>query len=249
MIRLYQAAYYLPSLVGGSIAIAVMWRRIFNSDGSEADMCGNGVRCVAKYLYENKITEKTMITLDTLAGIIRPELIMENGKATLVKVDMGEPRLTRGSMSLDGDAGEKVINMPLYIEGKTYLITCVSMGNPHCVIFTDDADKAPLAAAGPLIETHQMFPYKTNVEFLEVIDDSTVKMRVWERGAGITAACGTGACAALVACVLNRYTKREAVLKLDGGDLMIKWHDNNHVFMTGPAEEVFRGTYFINPKE
>ena len=219
---------------------------IFNSDGSEADMCGNGTRCVAVYLNKNKMTEKTLITLETLAGIIKPELTLSDGAIALVKVDMGEPRLTRGEMSLGGDSSEQVVNSPLYIEGKTHLITCVSMGNPHCVIFTDDVSGVPLSEWGPLIENHPMFPYKTNVEFVQALDANTLRMRVWERGAGITYACGTGACAALVAGVLNGYTDREAVVKLDGGDLQVKWRGDNRVLMSGAAREVFRGVYFFN---
>jgi diaminopimelate epimerase len=220
--------------------------RIFNPDGSEAEMCGNVTRCVARYLYENKIVTKESLTLETLAGIIAPEIILEAGKVLEIKVDMGEPRLTRGSMSLEGDANEYVVKEALYIEGKTYLITCVSMGNPHCVIFTDDLETIPLEEVGPLIETHPFFPHKTNVEFVQVLDESTIRMRVWERGAGVTYACGTGACASLVAAVLSGETKREAVVKLDGGDLTINWQeDTNRVLMTGPAQEVFRGVYLI----
>jgi diaminopimelate epimerase len=208
-------------------------------------MCGNGTRCAAGYLYKNKITDKTVIAFETLAGVIKPELSLADDKVSLIKVDMGEPRLTRGSMSLRGEANEKAVNVPLYIDGKTYLITCVSIGKPHCIIFTDDVSSVPLAEVGPLIETHPMFPYRTNVGFVQIFDENTFRMRVWENGAGITHACGTGACAALVACVLKGRARREAVVKLDGGDLTINWREDNRVLMTGPAEEVFRGVYFL----
>ena len=225
--------------------IADFKMRIFNSDGSEADMCGNATRCVARYLYENKITAKTVITLDTLAGIITPELIFENGTLTTVKVDMGLPRLKRGEIPIVGNAEEKVVNMPLEIAGENYHITCVSMGNPHCLIFVEDIAKVNLALIGPKIETHTLFPKKTNVEFLQIIDRQTIRMRVWERGAGITKACGTGASAALVAAVLNGYTDRQATVQLDGGDLFIEWAENNHIYKSGPSVEVFRGDYLL----
>lgn len=225
--------------------IADFRMRIFNSDGSEADMCGNATRCVARYLYENKLTTKTIITLDTLAGIITPELIFDNGVLKTVKVDMGLPRLKRGEIPVVGNPEEQVINMPLEIEGETYSITCVSMGNPHCIIFVDDIEKVNLSLLGPKIETHSLFPKKTNVEFLQIMDRQTIRMRVWERGAGITKACGTGASAALVAAVLNGHTDRKATVKLDGGDLLLEWADNNHIYKSGPAVEVFRGEYLL----
>lgn len=225
--------------------IADFKMRIFNSDGSEADMCGNATRCVARYLYENKLTDKTVITLDTLAGIITPELIFKDGVLETVKVDMGEPRLKRGEIPIIGDSAEQVVNVPLDVDGETYHITCVSMGNPHCVIFVEDVAKVNLSVIGPKIETHPLFPKKTNVEFLQVIDRQTIRMRVWERGAGITQACGTGASAALVAAVLNGYTDRQATIRLDGGDLYLEWASNNRIYKSGPAVEVFRGEYLL----
>ncbi|HWR44769.1 diaminopimelate epimerase [Sporomusa sp.] len=225
--------------------IADFKMRIFNSDGSEADMCGNATRCVARYLYETGMTDKTVITLDTLAGIITPELIFENGKLVTVKVDMGEPKLTRGETPMAGNPAEKAINVPIEVDGQTYQVTALSMGNPHCVIFVDDVSKINLSMIGPKIEAHSLFPKKTNVEFIQVIDRHTLKMRVWERGAGITKACGTGASAALVAAVLNGHTDRQATVKLDGGDLFILWADNNHIYKSGPAVEVFRGKYLL----
>ncbi|MDF2874197.1 MAG: dapF 1 [Sporomusa sp.] len=225
--------------------IADFKMRIFNSDGSEADMCGNATRCVARYLYETGLTDKTVITLDTLAGIVTPELIFEDSKLVIVKVDMGEPKLTRGETPMAGNSSEKAINVPIEIDGQTYQVTALSMGNPHCVIFVDDVAKINLASIGPQFETHSLFPRKTNVEFIQVIDRNTLKMRVWERGAGITKACGTGASAALVAAVLNGHTDRQATIKLDGGDLFIQWADNNHIYKSGPAVEVFRGEYLL----
>lgn len=225
--------------------IADFKMRIFNSDGSEADMCGNATRCVARYLYETGLTDKTVITLDTLAGIITPELIFENGQLSTVKVNMGEPKLTRGETPMVGIAGEQAVNIPIEVAGQTYYITALSMGNPHCVIFVDDVSKVDLSDIGPKIENHSSFPKKVNVEFIQVLDRETLKMRVWERGAGITKACGTGASAALVAAVLNGHTDRHATVKLDGGDLFILWDKNNHIYKSGPAVEVFRGTYLL----
>ncbi len=225
--------------------IADFKMRIFNSDGSEADMCGNATRCVARYLYENRLTKKTVITLDTLAGIITPELVFKNDTLATVRVDMGLPRLLRKEIPIIGKADEQVVNMPLDINGATYYITCVSMGNPHCVIFVKDITKVDLAMIGPNIETHSQFPKKTNVEFVQIIDRQTIRMRVWERGAGITKACGTGASASLVASVLNDHTDRQATVELDGGDLYLEWAENNHIFMSGPAVEVFRGNYLL----
>jgi len=232
-------------VVLGPSDLADFKMRIFNSDGSEADMCGNATRCVARYLYETGLTAKTVFTLDTLAGIITPELFFEDGRVRIVKVNMGEPRLTRENIPMTGNAGEQAVNMPLVAEGQTYQFTAVSMGNPHCVIFVNDVDNINLAAIGPKIETNEMFPKKTNVEFIQIVDRHTLKMRVWERGAGITKACGTGACAALVAAVLNGHTEREATVRLDGGDLFITWADDNHIYKSGPAVEVFRGEFLL----
>lgn len=215
--------------------------KIINSDGSEPEMCGNGIRCFAKYVYDKNLTKKEDLTVETLAGIIKPKLIVENGQVRLVKVDMGEPRLLREEIPAQGEKGSKVINEDLIIGDQNFQVTCVSMGNPHCIIFTDNADNL-VNKYGPLAETHSFFPRKTNVEFVEVINEKEVKMRVWERGAGITLACGTGACATTVACVLNNKTNREITVHLLGGDLKIQWsEENNHIYMTGPAEIVFDG--------
>lgn len=226
--------------------IADFRMRILNSDGSEAEMCGNATRCVARYVYETGMTHKTALTLETLAGIIRPELILSGDTIETVKVDMGEPRLNRAEIPMNGDAEGIVVNVPLEVEGRVFNITGVSMGNPHCVIFVDDLSDLDLATIGPKIETHPLFPRKTNVEFAQIISKQEIKMRVWERGAGITMACGTGASATLVAAVLNGITDRKVTMRLDGGDLFIEWAVNNHVYMSGPAVEVFRGRYLDN---
>lgn len=223
--------------------IADFRMRIFNSDGSEAEMCGNVTRCFARYVYENGLTTKTELSIETLAGIIRPKLIFEEGQIRAVCVDMGEPRLKRGEIPMTGNAEEPAVNLPLVVGNTTYGITCVSMGNPHCIIFTDEVEELDLQALGRPIEIHPLFPRKTNVEFVKVIDRNTLRMRVWERGAGITLACGTGTCATVVAAVLNNKTEREVKVHLDGGDLFIEWRSDNHVYKTGPAVEVFRGEY------
>lgn len=216
--------------------------RIFNPDGSESNMCGNGMRCCAKYVYDHGLTDLTELTFETLAGIIKPSLTVEDGKVTCVTVDMGEPRLARGEIPMLGEpADEPVIEEPLEVGGETLLVTAVSMGNPHCITFVEDADSAPVAELGPAIENHPMFPDRTNVEFVEVVDREHVRMRVWERGAGITLACGTGASATCVACALNDKTERAIEVELLGGVLEIEWREDNHVLMTGPAIEVFTG--------
>ena len=217
--------------------------RIFNSDGSEAEMCGNVTRCFARFVYETGLTTKTELTIETLAGIIRPKLIFENGVVTSVCVDMGEPRLKRSEIPMVGDPEDKAINVPLLVDNSSYAVTCVSMGNPHCIVFVDDVEELDLQQFGRPIEIHPAFPRKTNVEFVQVLDRQTLRMRVWERGAGVTLACGTGACATLVAAVLNGKTDRRATLKLDGGELLIEWREDNHIYKTGPAKEVFRGEY------
>lgn len=223
--------------------IADFEMRIFNSDGSEAEMCGNVTRCIARYVYEYGLTDKTKITLETKAGIIKPELLFVDGQLSTIRVDMGEPRLKRRDIPMSGNENEQAINQLLAVGGSEYYITCLSMGNPHCIIFVDDVTDVDLSAIGPRIETHSVFPKKTNVEFVQVIDKQTLRMRVWERGAGITMACGTGACGTLVAAVLNGKSDRSAVVKLDGGELFIEWGLDNHVYMSGPAVEVFRGEY------
>ncbi|MDR3564865.1 MAG: diaminopimelate epimerase [Negativicutes bacterium] len=217
--------------------------RIFNSDGSEAEMCGNVTRCVMRFVKENGLTDKTAITLETLAGPIKPELILVDGVATGAKVDMGLPRLKREEIPMTGNAGEQAVNVPLEVDGQTYFGTAVSMGNPHFVIFVDDIDALKLAEIGPKIEMHPAFPRKTNVEFVQVLNQTELRMRVWERGAGITMACGTGACATLVAAAVNNKSGRQATIHLDGGNLEVEWGMDGHIYMTGPAVEVFRGEF------
>lgn len=223
--------------------IADFQMRIFNSDGSEAEMCGNATRCMARYVYEYGLTDKKKITLETKAGIIKPELIFVNDVLSTIKVDMGEPRLKPSEIPMTFTETDQVVNAPLVVDGVEYRITCVSMGNPHCIVFVDQIDEVDLSVIGPKIETHPAFPRKTNVEFVQVINKEKVRMRVWERGAGITMACGTGACATLVSGALNGKIERKAVIELDGGELLIEWGSDNHVYMSGPATEVFRGEY------
>ncbi|SDG76682.1 diaminopimelate epimerase [Selenomonas sp. WCT3] len=217
--------------------------RIFNTDGSEAEMCGNGIRCFARYLYDYKLISKTEFTVETGAGILVPKIILEGDKVTGVQVDMGEPHLLGDEIPVVGFDGKKVIAEPITVDGTTYAMTGVSMGNPHCVIFVDDAENFPIEELGTKFEHHSMFPRKTNTEFVEVKDRSHVRMRVWERGAAITLACGTGSCATVVAGVLNGKIDRKAEVQLDGGKLIVEWAENNHVFMTGPAELVFTGNF------
>ena len=211
---------------------------IFNADGSEVEMCGNGIRCFAAYLYSRGLTKKLEMEIETLAGIIRPTL-----REDLVEVNMGEPVLEGRKIPVNLDG--QVLSSPLVVDDRTFHMTCVSMGNPHCVIFVDDVENFPVARYGPLIEKHELFPNRINVEFVEVINDREVRMRVWERGSGETLACGTGACATAVASILNEKTHRRITVHLAGGDLDILWGEDNLVYMTGPAEEVFEGTIEI----
>jgi len=216
--------------------------RIINSDGSEAEQCGNAIRCVAKYAYDNGLTSKSEITIETLGAGSQPvQLMISNGIVQSVRVDMGEPILNGLQVPTTID-DELVIQHPLEIDGQQFLISAVSMGNPHCVIYVDDADSFDLQAWGPKLETHPLFPRKTNVEFVTVRSRTHAEMRVWERGAGSTLACGTGACATVVASVLCGKTDRKTKVSLKGGDLFIEWNEaDNHVYMTGPAAEVYRG--------
>ena len=216
--------------------------RMFNSDGSESEMCGNGIRCVAKYAYDHGIVTKKEITAETGAGILTLQLFTGSaGKVEKVRVNMGAPSLTRGEIPMKGEPGEQVVNQPLNILHTVFSITCVSMGNPHCVIFIDDVASFQVEKYGPLIENHEMFPRRTNVEFVQVISPYEVRQRTWERGAGETLACGTGASAVCVAGVLNGLTERKILNHLSGGDLELEWSEAGPVFMTGPAVEVFSG--------
>jgi len=216
--------------------------RIFNSDGSEAEMCGNGIRGLAKYVYEQGMTDKTTITVETGAGVLRVALTIQDETVAAATVDMGSPRLNRSEIPMLGEpANEPVINQPLEINGDCFNITCVSMGNPHCVIFVDDVDHFTVGEIGPIIENHELFPERINAEFATVLDREHIRMRVWERGAGETLACGTGAAASVVAGVLTDRTDRQVQVELRGGPLRIEWHEDEHVFMTGPITEVFTG--------
>lgn len=214
--------------------------RMFNADGSEAEMCGNGIRCVAKFVYDNCLTDKKIITVDTKAGIKTLTLNVVGKYVDTVKVDMGIPKYE--SECIPVISNTKIAkNLKIEILDKIFVVTCVSMGNPHTVIFVDDVDSFDVKKYGELIEKNEMFPQRTNVEFVEIKDNSNIKMRVWERGTGETLACGTGACASVVACVLNGLTSCNVRVKLLGGNLDILYNDNNHVYMTGPAKTVFEG--------
>ncbi len=215
--------------------------RMLNPDGSEAEMCGNGIRCFAKYVYDRKMHKDVVLSVETLGGVKTLKINAAGGKAQTVRVDMGEPVLARNEIPMRGKDNETVKAEGLKAAGKKFEITCVSMGNPHCIIFVDKVDEYPVEKFGPEIETHASFPKRTNVEFVEVISNSEVRMRVWERGAGETLACGTGACATAVASALNDKTGRKVTVHLNGGDLFIEWMGDNKVFMTGPAVEVFEG--------
>ena len=218
--------------------------RIFNTDGSEAEMCGNGIRCFSRYVYEYGLTDgQTEFPVETGAGVLVPRMEITDGKVTGVRVDMGEPILAGDEIPVTGFGQKRVVNEPLDVDGKTWRMTCVSMGNPHCVIFVDDAEKFPICELGTHFEHSPRFPRKTNTEFVEVRDRSHVRMRVWERGAAVTLACGTGSCATVVAGVLNDKIDRKAEVTLDGGKLVVEWAENNHVFMAGPAECVFTGEW------
>lgn len=215
---------------------------MYNADGSQGEMCGNGIRCVAKYVYDYGLTDKKYISVETLAGIKHLELTVENGKVSLVKVNMGSPELLPEKIPVTAE-GERAVNVPLEVKGKQYQMNCVSMGNPHCVIFMEeDVRNLNLEAMGPDFENHERFPKRINTEFVNVIDSHNLRMRVWERGSGETLACGTGACATTVAAILNGYVQKEAVVHLLGGDLKIQWDGGDApVYMTGPAATVFDG--------
>lgn len=214
---------------------------MYNSDGSRSEMCGNGIRCVGKYVYDYGLTDKTEISVDTLAGIKYLKLEVVDGKVEFVTVNMGAPQLDPKLIPVAMDK-ERIVDMPVYIGDSKYNITCVSMGNPHCITFVDHTVKLPIEKIGPEFENDQLFPNRVNVEFVKIINRKEVKMRVWERGTGETLACGTGACAVTVACILNGLTEDEITVHLLGGDLRVKWdQDENVVYMTGPAKVVFDG--------
>lgn len=223
--------------------VADFGMRIFNSDGSESEMCGNATRCIGKYVYERGLTDKTELTLMTGAGLKLLSLRARAGKVNAVRVDMGSPELDPRRVPVDLP-GEIVLGHPLTEGGRTWRIHCVSMGNPHCVVFVDDPDDVDLPMTGPLLENNPVFPNRTNVEFVRVINRHLLRMRVWERGSGETLACGTGACAALVAAVLTGRADREATVRLQGGELALTWSpEDNHVYQEGPAAFVFDGEW------
>lgn len=224
---------------------------IYNADGSQAEMCGNGIRCVAKFVYDKGLTEKTKLKIEALAGIKELELNVENGKVKTVKVDMGEPILEAEKipvyidekMKSEGITPTSVIkNLKLEAYNQNFTFTCVSMGNPHAITFIDNVEKFDVKKFGSVFEVAKAFPKKSNIEFVEIVDKENINMRVWERGSGETMACGTGSCASVVACILNNKTSNKVKVHLLGGELYIEWNkENNHIYMTGPAEIVFEG--------
>ena len=221
--------------------IADFIMRIYNADGSEAEMCGNGIRCVAKYVYDHKLTDKTEISVQTGAGVKILKLFVEGDKVEQVTVDMGEPVLAPAEIPVVAD-GDRVVDEPIEVCGKEWRMTCVSMGNPHAVVFVDDVQNFELEKYGPHFENHERFPKRTNTEFVHVVSRTEAYMRVWERGSAETWACGTGTCATVMACILNGKTDNKVLVHLRGGDLTIEYDEKtNHVFMTGPATEVFNG--------
>ena len=220
---------------------------MFNADGSEGKMCGNGIRCVGKYVYDNGLTDKEVITVETLSGIKTLELTVVDGKVELVRVDMGAPIINAKDVPAISPSGsDKIIDEKITVDGKEYNVTCVSMGNPHCITFVDDTKSLDLEKIGPGFEFHNMFPDRVNTEFIQIISRNEINMRVWERGSGETLACGTGACASVVACVLNGLTEDEVKVNLVGGKLYIKYDRNeNTVYLKGPATTVYKGEVVI----
>ena len=218
---------------------------MYNADGTRGEMCGNGIRCVGKFVYDYGLTDQTEIAVETLAGIKYLHLTVEDGKAVEIRVDMGSPVLDADEIPVVSK-NEQVVDEPIVVDGREYRMTAVSMGNPHTVVFVEDVKGLELEKIGPKFEQHERFPRRVNTEFARVLDRRTVEMRVWERGSGETLACGTGACAVAVACILNELTEDEVTVKLLGGDLKIQWdREKNKVYMTGPAEIVFEGEISI----
>lgn len=216
---------------------------MYNADGSRSEMCGNGIRCVGKFVFDKGLTDKTQFTVVSAGKVKVLDLTVENGKATLIKVNMGEPILEAAQVPVVSDS-EEVIDEPIYISevDETYYMTCVSMGNPHAVVFMDDVENLAIEKIGPHFENHVRFPNRTNTEFVKVLDRNNVQMRVWERGTGETLACGTGCCATAVACILNGHTEEEVTVHVLGGKIKIFWdRESNLIYMTGPAETVFEG--------
>lgn len=225
--------------------IADFEMEMFNADGTRAQMCGNGIRCVAKYVYDNGLTDKTSLTIESFGKIKYIDLTLENDKVSMVRVNMGEPILKAEDIPVISE-NEQVVDEEIEVDGKVYRMTCVSMGNPHAVVFVDGVkdlkNDFAIEQIGPFFENHKRFPERTNTEFVKVIDRSHVEMRVWERGTGETLACGTGCCATVVACIINGLTDNKVTVKLLGGELLCEWdRENNLVYMTGPAVSVFEG--------
>jgi diaminopimelate epimerase len=216
--------------------------QMFNADGSESEMCGNGIRCVARYLHDAGVTDGRPVRIETGAGLLTLFVRATGGVVTSVRVDMGVPELERSRIPMSGPAGQ-VLNEPLKVGGFELEVTAVSMGNPHCVLFVPNIALAPVADLGPMIENHPAFPNRTNVEFVEIVSRTEVRQRTWERGSGETLACGTGASAVCVAGAVGNRTERQVLIHLKGGDLRLEWAGDNHVFMEGPAREVFRGVW------
>lgn len=216
---------------------------MYNADGSRGEMCGNGIRCVAKYVYDYGLTDKTQISIETLAGIKYLDLTVKDKKAVQIRVDMGKPILEPQQIPVAAE-GSSAVDVPILVDGREYRMTCVSMGNPHAVIYMDEIDHLEIEKIGPKFEKHERFPKRVNTEFVKILDRNTVQMRVWERGSGETLACGTGACAVAVSCILNGLTEDKVTVKLLGGDLLIEWdREADKVYMTGPAEVVFDGEW------
>ena len=225
-------------------AIADLRMRMFNADGSEAEMCGNGIRCVAKYAFEHGLVERREISVETGAGVLALQLrVGEGNRVEGVRVDMGRPRLTRGEIPMSGAPDEQVVGEPLQVLDRTFHVTCVSMGNPHCVIYVDNVAEFPIEKYGPALERHPAFPNRINVEFVEILGPGELRQRTWERGSGETLACGTGASAVTVASVLNGRTGRRLRVHLRGGTLEMEWAEDGHVYLAGPAVQVFEGEY------
>ena len=225
--------------------IADFKMRMFNSDGSEGAMCGNGVRCVAKYVYDYGLTDKTFVSLETKAGIKYLDITVEDGKATMIKVDMGAPITKPADIPAISDK-EIIVDEPIEVDGKEYRVTCVSMGNPHAVLFVEDTKTVDIENIGPKLEHHKMFPDRANIEFIQVVDRNHIKMRVWERGAGETLACGTGTCASVYACILNGLTEDSVDVEVLGGTIHIDYdREKNTIFMTGPAAVSFDGEIYL----
>ncbi|MDQ0225514.1 diaminopimelate epimerase [Metabacillus niabensis] len=222
--------------------------RIFNNDGSEGKNCGNGLRCVAKYAYEHKIVTDTEFKIETLSGLVDAKVHVDNDTVTLVTVDMGEPKLLKSQIPMEGKPDSKTINERIEFNGQQYEVTTVSMGNPHIIFYVDDIETAPVTTLGPIVEKDPRFPEGVNVEFVQVVSEDEIHFRVWERGSGVTQACGTGACAAVVSSVLNELTQagKDTTVHLAGGDLTINWTTDGRVLMTGPAEVICTGEYFLS---